>query len=44
MYDRLQKLYYNRSLTLDKLDVAISKGWITEQQKVEIIQIGQVEV
>lgn len=37
MYERLQYLYEQKRLTDVQLEVAVSKTWITESQKAEII-------
>lgn len=37
MYDRLERLYSDGELTLPGLDRAVSKGWITEEEKERII-------
>ena len=37
MYERLKYLYQAGRLTEAQLDIAISKGWITTEQKAEII-------
>ena len=37
MFERLKALYSQGKLTAAQLDVAVSKGWITEEQKQEII-------
>lgn len=37
MYDRLKYLYESGRINEAQLAVAVSKGWITEQQKNEII-------
>jgi hypothetical protein len=36
MYERLKYLYQIGKLTEAQLNVAVSKGWITEAQKAEI--------
>ena len=40
MFERLSYLYKENELTEKQLDIAVSKGWITEKQKAEIITIG----
>lgn len=37
MYERLLYLFKDGRLTTKHLDVAVSKGWISEEQKTEII-------
>ncbi|VUZ28547.1 Uncharacterised protein [Acetobacterium wieringae] len=37
MYERLLYLYQSGRLTAAQLDIAVSKGWITTEQKAEII-------
>jgi len=37
MYNILKKLYENGKLTIEQLENAVSKGWITEEQKLEIV-------
>ena len=37
MFDRLKDLYNKNMINETHLDVAISKGWITEEEKLEII-------
>lgn len=37
MYEILKKLYIGERLTLQGLDNAVTKGWITEEQKEEIL-------
>ncbi len=44
MYERLKVLYYQRRLTELRLEIAVSKGWITEKEKNDIIAGGQIEL
>ena len=37
MFERLNYLHKANELTEKQLDIAVSKGWITEDQKAEII-------
>ena len=37
MFERLKFLYNQGRLTTEQLEVAVSKGWITEEQKQGII-------
>lgn len=37
MYNRLKKLFNNNRLTEKELDNAVTKGWITKEEKAEII-------
>ena len=37
MFERLKFLFKQERLNEVQLEVAVSKGWITEEQKVEII-------
>lgn len=37
MYNRLKRLYLAGQLTDEMLEKAVTKGWITEEQKQEII-------
>lgn len=37
MYERLLFLYQQKRLTEKMLEVAVSKTWITEEEKIEII-------
>jgi len=37
MYERLKYLYSIGKLTETQLNVAVDKGWITEEQKMEIV-------
>ena len=37
MYERLKFLYEQKRLTDKMLDVAVSKTWITEKEKTDII-------
>ena len=39
MYETIKRLYGVGSLTVDGLDNAIIKGWITEEEKREILAI-----
>lgn len=36
IYQSLLRLYKAGKITSEQLDIAISKGWITEEQKAEI--------
>jgi hypothetical protein len=36
MFERLKFLYKNFKISIEKLDIAVSFGWITEEQKVQI--------
>lgn len=40
MYSRLKRLYEQDRLTEDGLQNAVAKGWITEDEKAEIIAGG----
>lgn len=37
MFERLLKLYLEGRITIQDLDAAVEKGWITEEQKELII-------
>lgn len=37
MYGSLKRLYLAGRITADMLEIAVSKTWITEEQKAEII-------
>jgi len=37
LYESLRRLYKANKITIVELDIAISKGWITEIQKQSII-------
>lgn len=37
MYDRLLYLYQEKRVTESQLGIAVSKGWITTEQKTQII-------
>lgn len=37
MFNRLKRLYQEGKIGVTELDTAITKGWITEEQKAEII-------
>lgn len=37
MFERLKYLYSQGLLTIQQLDLAITKGWITEEQKLDIV-------
>ena len=37
MFERLLKLYLEERITIQDLDAAVEKGWITEEQKELII-------
>ena len=37
MFETLKRLYVKGELSNNKLDKAVQKGWITEQQKNQII-------
>lgn len=37
MYERLLFLFNQERLNIEQLEVAVSKTWITEEQKAEII-------
>ena len=39
MYERLKFLYNQERLNKEQLEIAVSKGWITEEQKQEIIAL-----
>ena len=43
MFERLKSLYEKRMVDETHLDVAISKGWITEEEKVSIMKIESVK-
>lgn len=36
MYETLKRLYQNGRISVEKLEIAVSKGWITEEQKKQI--------
>lgn len=36
MFETLKRLYLEGKLTVDGLENAVAKGWITEEQKQEI--------
>lgn len=36
MFERLNYLYHASKLTAEQLDIAVSKSWITAEQKAEI--------
>ncbi len=38
MFERLKALYEQGKVTETMLDVAVSKGWITEEQKALIVE------
>lgn len=38
MFERLNYLYHAGQLTAEQLDIAVSKAWITSEQKSEIIR------
>lgn len=38
MFETLQRLYLEGKLTLQGLENAVIKGWITEEQKQEILE------
>lgn len=37
MFERLKYLYNSGKLTAEQLDIAVSKAWITAEQKAEIL-------
>ncbi len=37
MFERLNYLYHAGKLTAEQLDIAVSKEWITAEQKTEIL-------
>jgi hypothetical protein len=37
MFERLKYLYESGKLAVAQLEVAVSKGWITEDQKQQIV-------
>ncbi len=37
MFERLNYLYHAGKLIVEQLDVAVSRGWITVEQKAQII-------
>lgn len=37
MYETLKRLYKNGKIGETELDVAVTKGWITQAQKLEIM-------
>lgn len=37
MFDRLKSLYEKSMIKETHLDVAVNRGWITEEQKLEIM-------
>ena len=39
MFERLNYLYHSGKLTEVQLDIAVSKGWITVEQKQQIITV-----
>ncbi|EPR12307.1 XkdX family protein [Ruminiclostridium papyrosolvens] len=38
MFERLSYLYKAGRLTAEQLNIAVSKGWITEAQKAQLIK------
>lgn len=38
MYERLKRLYNEGRLTQEELHNAVDKGWITEEQYIEIVE------
>nr|WP_117407514.1 XkdX family protein [Ruminiclostridium cellobioparum] len=36
MFERLNYLYHAEKLTAEQLDIAVSKSWITTEQRLEI--------
>lgn len=38
MYERLKRLYRNGEINENGLEKAVTKGWITEEQKEKIIK------
>lgn len=37
MFETLKKLFENKRIDIENLEKAVLKGWITEEQKKEII-------
>jgi len=37
MFERLKRLYLEGKLGADQLNAAVARGWITEEQKQEIL-------
>lgn len=42
MYERLKALYMQSRLTAQQLEIAVTKGWITEEQRQAIITETEV--
>jgi hypothetical protein len=42
MFERLKYLYESGKLSVEQLDVAVSKGWITGDQKEKIINPEEI--
>lgn len=40
MFERLKYLYSSEKLTIEQLEIAVSKGWITNEQKSEMVVLG----
>lgn len=40
MFERLKYLYSSKKLTIEQLKIAVSKGWITNEQKSEMVVLG----
>lgn len=43
MFERLNFLYEQKRLTIEQLEVAVSKNWITKEEKSEIINSKATE-
>lgn len=39
MFETLKRLYLRGDLSMTKLNTAVQKGWITEEQKNQILSI-----
>lgn len=40
MFETLKRLYLKGDLTKNRLNLAVQKGWITEEQKNQIIALA----
>ena len=40
MFERLKYLYRSEKLTIEQLEIAVLKGWITNEQKSEMVVLG----
>ena len=43
MFNRLKRLYQEGKIGVTELEAAVAKGWITEEQKAEIIGENEEE-